>query len=296
MTREYHLIRYIPDPVRGEMVNVALVALVDGQALVMALSANEIVKRAARIAPHVDASNGVAFAAELAASSKNASAVVQLLDVFDPHFRVEEGRRLSSTVDVEATLATAFRDLIAEPAKRRRVDPRKKWTLERALTAVGDRAPTFGAHARRKVSVREQPEVFGFDNSLFESTQAPNFPAFDAVVPNCVRVLALRGLIVGEKMQASTFFETRADLDAASDFFDGRVSSKTVMTGALLLPHAKEQVSLATRDGMREGLAEVVSTIQVEGLRERTAVFDLSNPADERYLEELSAILARTES
>jgi hypothetical protein len=293
MTRAYHLIRYIPDPVRGEMVNIAIVALVDDSARVMALPAVDIVKRAFRIAPHVDAANAVAFVAELSSSSGNVAAVRQLLDVFDPHYRIEEPRRLSSSVELEATLASAFRELVAQPAKRRK-NAGGKWTIQKAIDSISARVPSFSAQAKRKVSVREHPEMFGLDSSLFEAVSPPDLPPFDAVVPNCVRVLALRGLVVGEQMHASTFFETQAELHTASAFFEARLApSKNVITGALLLPHAKEQVSLATRDGMRGGLTQVVGQIDVEGLPRRHAVFDLSNPTDERYLEQLSVILSR---
>ena len=47
---------------------------------------------------------------------------------------------------------------------------------------------------------------------------------------------------------------------------------------------------------MRDGLRELGSTIQVEGLPEREAVFDLGNPADDAYLEQLPVILSRTPS
>src|SRR5438128_2215416 len=120
MTRAYHLIRYIPDPVRGEAINIAVVAFVDGQQRVMALSIDDLTKRSHRIAPHVDPTNARAFVAELTAAARDEPAVRQLLAVFDPHFRVEEPRRLSATVDVERTLATAYGELVAQPSKRRR--------------------------------------------------------------------------------------------------------------------------------------------------------------------------------
>ena len=157
MTRAYHLIRYIPDPLRGEMVNIALVALVDGHARVMALPATEVTMRAFRIAPHVETSNAVAFVNELVAVAGDITAVGQLLEVFDTHFRIEEPRRLSGSVDIEATLAGAFRELVAQPAKRRRTGERSKWTLDRALNSVSGRVPTFAAHALR--SVENRPTV-----------------------------------------------------------------------------------------------------------------------------------------
>jgi len=292
MMRTYHLIRYIPDPVRGEMINIAIVAFADGGARVMALPVGEVKSRTFRVAPHVDPTNAIAFVGELTSSAQRVEAVQQLLSVFDPHFRIEEPRRLSASVDLEATLATAYRELVAQPVKRRRKPETGKWTIQKALDALGGRVPTFAANAKRKVSVRDQPAVFGFESDFFADSEPVKLPAFDAVMPNSVRVLALRGLVVGDKMHASTFFETRADLDNATGFFGARASSKQVITGALLLPNAGEQVSLATRDGMRGGLSEVVGVIQVEGLAERTAVFDLSNPADERYLEQLSVIFA----
>lgn len=109
----FYLIQFVPVPVRGERVNVAVVlwSSTEGRWFVLGPGPALDERLKSFRAREEACAQVTAFLTELAASPDFQSGM-QLLTVTDPHYRVQE-HRLSTRIEVTPGLQAAYQSLVA---------------------------------------------------------------------------------------------------------------------------------------------------------------------------------------
>lgn len=281
--RTYQLVRFVPDPLRGEGINVAVVGFSpEGSSVLVEMST---VERLKKIAPHVASGVLGDFISELRAAASEPELLKATLAIFNPRVQVQEERALSSQGNFKDLLADAYRTLVAPPSPRR--SERKSPSLARALETATQDLPTVRALMLRSISVHESPEVFGLPQDFFGQNQRTHdLERFDVVLPNCTRVVALRAFHAVPSQKTLTFLNKRKQLGKARDFFGVNPTSKKVITGALVIGADKENEG--TLRIYRDALVESVDTLPSG---DGPAVFNMIDAVDKEHLEHLARVL-----